>query len=121
MPHINYFLHLTFHTRMKRKLPEYIVVAAIDFGTTYSGYAFAMKDKKDEIHMNKNWGAEFGCSSYKTPTSVLLDKEKKFCSFGYDAQQQYAELAEREDQEYYYFERFKMTLHKTKVKYYTIL
>ena len=97
------------------------MVAAIDFGTTYSGYAFAMKDKMDCIQMNKNWGAEFGCTSYKTPTSVLVDPEKKFRSFGYEAQQQYAELVEKEDQEYMYFERFKMALHNKKVAWHYFL
>ena len=91
------------------------MVAAIDFGTTYSGYAFAMKNKSD-IQMNKNWGAEFGCTSYKTPTSVLVNPDKEFCAFGYYAQQQYAELMEKEDQRYYYYERFKMALHGTKVR-----
>jgi hypothetical protein len=28
----------------------------------------------------------------KTPTCLLLDKEKKFVAFGYEAENQYAEL-----------------------------
>ena len=35
---------------------NYTVVMAIDFGTTFSGYAFAFTAKPDEIRMNKNWG-----------------------------------------------------------------
>ena len=62
------------------------MVAAIDFGTTFCGYAFSFKDKMSEVHMNNNWGAEAGCASFKTPTCVLLDPQKKFHAFGYDAQ-----------------------------------
>jgi hypothetical protein len=31
-------------------------------------------------------------SSIKTPTCLLLDKEKKFVAFGYEAENQYADL-----------------------------
>ena len=36
------------------------IVAAIDFGTTYSGYAFALKSNPTDIRINKNWGENFG-------------------------------------------------------------
>lgn len=98
------------------RLREYIMVAAIDFGTTFSGYAFSFKSKKDEVWMNKNWGAGLGFSSYKTPTCVLVGPDKEFKSFGYEAQQEYAALIEKDDQRYYYFDRFKMKLHNNKVR-----
>ena len=33
---------------------DYIILAAIDFGTTYSGYAYTFKGESS-IFMNSNW------------------------------------------------------------------
>ena len=49
---------------------RYILVAAIDFGTTFSGYAFSFTNKKETILMNKNWTDALAYESYKTPTQV---------------------------------------------------
>ena len=52
---------------------SYIAVAAIDFGTTYSGFAFAFNHKKGKggIHMNKAWGPDQGgCNSQNTDLST---------------------------------------------------
>ena len=63
---------------------EYRFVAAIDFGTTFSGYAFSSITSTDTIHMNKNWsGGSF--ESYKNPTSVLFGPSG-FLEFGYPAE-----------------------------------
>ena len=53
---------------------SYIAVVAIDFGTTYSGFAFAFNQRKGEggIHVNKAWGYDQGAATLKTPTSLLL-------------------------------------------------
>ena len=64
------------------------MVAALDFGTTYSGYAFSMRSefKTDplKIHSNQTWNAGArALSSIKTPTCLLLDKEKKFVAFDF--------------------------------------
>lgn len=95
----------------------YIALVAIDFGTTFSGFAFSFNYKEGEkgIHMNKEWGADQGCSTLKTPTCLLLNPDKSFNSFGYEAEDRYAELEEEEAQEYYYFENFKMILHNDQV------
>lgn len=102
---------------MASKTREHIVVVAIDFDTTYSGYAFSfrsdfLKDKTD--HLNKiytdNWNSG-NLLSEKTPTTLLLDKEKKFVSFGYDAENDYSRMSEEERKEHYYFRRFKMMLY----------
>ena len=60
----------------------FLMVAAIDFGTTYSGYGFSFKTQPDVIQMAKNWGEEFGHQSYKTPTSLLVDNNGKFKGTG---------------------------------------
>ena len=95
----------------------YISVVAIDFGTSFSGFAFAFNHKEGEtgIHMNKDWGADQGYSTPKTPTCLLLNPDKSFNSFGYEAQDRFAELDDDQSQEYYYFEQFKMILHNNEV------
>lgn len=95
----------------------YIAVVAIDFGTTFSGFAFAFNHKDGEkgIHVNKEWGTDQGYATMKAPTCLLLNPNKSFNSFGYEAQDRFAELEEEEAREYYYFEKFKMVLHKDEV------
>lgn len=99
-----------------------LLVAAIDFGTTYSGYAFSFKHEYDNDPTkvtSNNWTAgSRGLISFKTPTTVLLDQKKKFHSFGYAAEDKYSELAE-DDQHHgwYYFRRFKMMLFQNIVSF----
>ncbi|KAK3577080.1 hypothetical protein CHS0354_037109 [Potamilus streckersoni] len=84
-----------------------LVVAAIDFGTTFSGYAFSFKSKPKEVFAF-HW--ENGC--IKTPTVVLLDSTGKLNSFGKTAETTYLGLAkEGKAKEWYYFEKFKMQLY----------
>lgn len=93
---------------------EKLIVAAIDFGTTYSGYAFAFKkDYTSDCQNIRIHGATFkGGLSLKAPTCVLFDEFGNFHSFGFDAENTYAELtAEDEHHEWYYFRRFKMMLY----------
>jgi len=93
---------------------SYVVVVAIDFGTTYSGFAFSfIKDKgKDSIFMNREWGNEQGGRTSKTPTCLLLKPDQSFDSFGYEAVEKYANLQdESEEKRYYFFQHFKMALH----------
>lgn len=107
-----------------------LAVAAIDFGTTYSGYAFSWKSDWAKVQTNE-WHAGTFMSS-KAPTTLLLNKDKSFLAFGYEAENIYRENAERitsdsdsesEEQkkpklncrDLYYFHRFKMLLHKNKM------
>ena len=47
-------------------LEQHFVVAAIDFGTTYSGYAFAFKRDPDSVHMMRKWeGGDPGVTNMK--------------------------------------------------------
>ena len=41
---------------------DYVMVASIDFGTTFSGYAFSFKGAETDIKLNKNWGDTLGFS-----------------------------------------------------------
>lgn len=94
-------------------LQERIVVAAIDFGTTYSGYVFSLGGDETKFYSPQSWPARHGQSvSLKTPTSLLLNPNQTFNSFGYEAEDRFAELAIEEKQsEYYFFQKFKMNLH----------
>lgn len=96
---------------------ERLFVAAIDFGTTYSGYAFSFRHdfEKDpsKINANQTWVAGHrNLFSLKAPTCVLLHPDKTFHSFGYEAEDKYTELFQDDEHEdWYFFKRFKMTLH----------
>ena len=89
-----------------------LIVAAFDFGTTYSGYAFSFKDSQNDVKTNKNWTAGSGkLISLKTPTSVLLNVDGEFDSFGFDAEDKYSSLAEDgKHHGWRLFRRFKMVL-----------
>ncbi|XP_063416421.1 heat shock 70 kDa protein 12A-like [Mytilus trossulus] len=96
-----------------------LLVCAIDFGTTFSGYAFQLtadflKEPTKNIHTNQVWNAGVAAlMSLKTPTCLLLDKEKEFVAFGYEAETQYSDLALDDlHHDYLFFRRFKMLLHR---------
>lgn len=51
----------------------------------------------------------------KTPTILLLNDQKEFHSFGNAARDHYYNLKTKETKQWYYFEKFKMTLHNNEV------
>ena len=55
--------------------PSHMLVAAIDFGTTYSGYAFKMKHDGPKGMYIKSWN----------------DGDGDFKSFGYQAEREYCD------------------------------
>ncbi|XP_062612228.1 heat shock 70 kDa protein 12B-like [Saccostrea cucullata] len=102
---------------LEQKTDIKVLVAAIDFGTTYSGYAFSFKDEyeKDQtkIMANTTWvSGHKNLFSQKTPTCLLLKSDQSFHSFGYEAEDTYTDLAnEEKHHSWYFFRRFKMMLH----------
>ena len=95
---------------------SHFVVAAIDFGTTYSGYAFSFIRDPDSIHMMRKWeGGDPGVTNQKTPTTLLLKPNGDFHSFGFSARDFYHDLEESEARKWFYFEKFKMALHSSQV------
>lgn len=96
----------------------YKIIAAIDFGTTFSGYAYALTSNKDNIYTNRNWGQTQGFLLQKTPTCLLLKPSGEFAAFGFEAVSKYNDLTEEEAAEHYYFDRFKMKLYDNKVRCY---
>lgn len=112
-----------------------MLVAAIDFGTTYSGYAFSFKHEWRKVQVPACFSDAFVSS--KAPTALLLNPDKSFCAFGYGAENTFKDMTTEEDsdtdsdsdsveepktkpkknwKEHYYFRRFKMLLHKDEVR-----
>lgn len=92
------------------------VVVAIDFGTTYSGYAYAFTRSPEEVHlMRHNDAGHLGGLAAKMPTILLLNERGGFHSFGYEAREAYHDLDEAETRKWLYFEKFKMELHSRQV------
>lgn len=106
-------------TEKRRK--NALVYAAIDFGTTYSGYAYAFRNYFEETppKVIANSLTARDLSSLKVPTILLLDSERKFIAFGCEAEDKYVELAqEKREKNFYYFRRFKMKLYEVRVRNY---
>ena len=102
--------------------PDFGVVAAIDFGTSTSGFAFGIQKKAAagiklaDIQLNK-WQLGSASSSVdKAPTTLLLKPDKSFDSFGFKAEDKFAKLSDtKREKGWWYFQRFKMELYKSKV------
>lgn len=98
---------------------SFLATVAIDFGTTFSGFAFSFNkdDGKDVIFMNRAWMNDQGHQTSKTPTCLLLEPDLSFHSFGYEAEEKYANLTSiSEEKEYMFFRHFKMLLHNDEVR-----
>ncbi|XP_071177647.1 uncharacterized protein [Mytilus edulis] len=114
-------LYLPWYPVQKRNqnqiLPDKVIVAAIDFGTANSGYAYCNKSDFKESGFNakiycKHWKIH-GKVTYKSPTSVLFNPDKSFHSFGFEAEEFYREKSDSIDfTKWYFFRNFKMLLYK---------
>lgn len=98
---------------------ERLQVAAIDFGTTYSGYALSFRQDflDDPLKIVTNqWQCGAGrAPSLKTSSCILFQPDQTFDSFGFEAEDKYAELAMEEKHfDWFYFKRFKMLLYHNK-------
>ncbi|KAK3594224.1 hypothetical protein CHS0354_016924 [Potamilus streckersoni] len=95
-----------------------LMVAAVDFGTTFSSWAFSFKHEfeKDPTKVHtKNWNSGQSIS-HKAPTTALIRSDGMTLeAFGYEAEDKYASLvAEETHKVWYYFQRFKMSLFENK-------
>lgn len=90
-----------------------LLVAAIDFGTAYSGYAFSSRFdfNEDPLRIKAHkWSSDL--ISEKNPTSILFDNNKELVAFGYEAEKRFTELSnDNRHKDFYYFQRFKMQLY----------
>lgn len=96
---------------------EYSAVVAIDFGTTYSGYAYAFSSDPTNVRVMdpRYLGVKSSYSPAQQPTVLLLSEDEEFHSFGSEAQEFYRDLDEEECLKWLYFEKFKMELHTREV------
>jgi hypothetical protein len=96
-----------------------MLIAAMDFGTTYSGYAFKFPRDSTKYIYIKSWNKEAGSSclpSEKAPSCVLLKANGEFKSFGYQAEKDYYDISsEGLMEEWHFFRHFKMILHNEEV------
>ncbi|XP_060570707.1 heat shock 70 kDa protein 12B-like [Ruditapes philippinarum] len=77
-----------------------LVVVAIDFGTTYSGWAFSYKSdyERDPLKITAK-NIPHSTLSLKVPTCILINSDGTTPdSFGYDAEDRYAEICEKKEQ-----------------------
>ncbi|XP_022080725.1 uncharacterized protein LOC110973860 isoform X2 [Acanthaster planci] len=89
------------------------VVVAIDFGTTFSGYAYSFCQEPDDIQIMRKWeGGDPGVTNMKTPTTLLLWPDGEFHSFGFTARDSYHDMDHNEALRWLYFDKFKLALHK---------
>ena len=94
------------------------LVVAIDFGTTYSGYAYASSLNPDKVQLMRrvDGGPRDRCTShFKIPTTLLLNRNEEFVAFGHEAKELYSDMNPSDQANHLYFERFKMELQYTEV------
>ena len=110
-------------TKTELNVDNYLFVVALDFGTTYSGYAFNSRGDFNEnplnIRTNQGWQADgTPMISMKAPTSILIRRDGTYVAFGYEAEDKFYSEMEGDDREnVMLFRRFKMKLHNKTVFY----
>ncbi|XP_060559879.1 uncharacterized protein LOC132719935 [Ruditapes philippinarum] len=96
--------------------PRTIMVASLDLGTAYSGWAssFFTDFKSDRTKISARYWNSGSIQTPKTPTCLLVKPDGKTIeSFGYEAENRYRELIEDNmHASYYFFRRFKMVLNR---------
>ncbi|XP_033731577.1 heat shock 70 kDa protein 12A-like [Pecten maximus] len=92
------------------------IVVAIEIGTEFSGLAYCTKSWYNyrggpRIHIH-SWPAQMTMTG-KAPTCVLLDSDKKFISFGHEANFDFVE-EKCDTKDCYFFKHFRMKLSEMK-------
>ncbi|VDI22500.1 Hypothetical predicted protein [Mytilus galloprovincialis] len=91
---------------------RFLLVATVNIVEIYSGYTFSTKaafeDDPTTVTSYCAWQSQYiGGSRTQTPTSILLNAEKGFESFGFEAEDQYISLSEdMENSDVYFFQHF---------------
>ena len=96
------------------KSKEPLYCAAIDFGTRYTGLAFA--NWNEENYRVLTWeNNNVNGVELKAPTAILFNSELKFLAFGFEAVEQFARMGNDQKRDCYFFVNFKMNLHQLEV------
>lgn len=108
-----------FHDLQSRS--DRLAVAAFDFGPSYLGYAFSWRTKWSEVKVNlPKYSGTIMQSEF--PMTLLLNPDQSFCAFGYEAEDIFSEMEEKEIlatkgfmeescTQYYYFQKLTKFLH----------
>lgn len=99
----------------QQSFESFLYVCALDFGSTYSCFAFSSVNDVSEITVPACIAglSEPRIVSYKIPTSLLLDHSKNFLAFGYEAESRYADFELDGDHiDYFYREKALLDLRK---------
>ena len=101
---------------------SYKLVAAIDFGTTYSGYAFSTREdfraEPTRAYLKQWVDPASSMMSNKTSTCILFDESVNFSKFGLEAEAKYLDLImDNQHGTWFFFRRFKMTLYDKQVRH----
>lgn len=97
---------------VEKFVTKHKTVAAIDFGTSYSGFAFSSQENPLEVVTGK-WKTNSSelLESLKTPTSLLFKSNGLVESFGYEAEQKFKALVEEnKHHDYRFFYQIKKEL-----------
>ena len=90
------------------------LVVGIDFGTSYSAYAYSYAYEKDKIFINSDWPS--GSKACKEATAILFDENRKFVAFGERAIEKHGDLSNVQEKTWYFFNSsFKMALYQEQV------
>ena len=94
------------------KQRHYLIVGALDFGTSYSGYAFSYSHNPTEVFLKTWYPSSRGPPVNKIPTCILFDKNKTFSAFGFKAEEEYGTYCdEGKKSDWYFFKGFKLDLY----------
>ena len=101
---------MAYATSKSKQQKKRLIVAAIDLGTTYSGWAYSTLNEPDKVFANQAWFAGT-LASLKTSSCLLFTSKKEFKHFEYEAETAFASLAEENEHHgWYFFQRFKLSL-----------
>lgn len=86
------------------------LVVAFNIGEIYTRYTFSTNAQfnNDPIKINDIlWHSYYNQMSNQTPTSIILNAEKGFQSYGFEEEDQYLLSCENnEDNNFYFFQHF---------------
>ena len=95
-----------------KKGRKFLIVGALDFGTSYSGYAYSYSYGPTRVYTRQWCSSTRGITVEKTLTCILFDKNKTFKAFGFKAEEDYGMYCdEGKKSDWYFFKGSKLDLY----------
>lgn len=99
---------------------NYLLIAAIDLGTSHSGFAYANRRETDatvDIIHKRCWNnTSKNLDIMKTRTCILFKRDETFVAFGFTALQKFIDIQkEQTRREYMFFRDYKIHLYNSMV------